>query len=53
VRSGAYAVGFEIVRRFGIDGLRELCVRAAQSGHPRVPLDWIERAPSLPNVARH
>ena len=52
VRSDAYAVGFEIVQRFGIEGLRELCERAQREGRERVPIAWIEGSTLPPHVAR-
>jgi len=53
VRSDAYAVGFEIVERFGIEGLRELCERAQREGRERVPITWIDGSTLPPHVARH
>lgn len=52
-RSDAYAVGYEVVERLGIEALRELCVQAREQGLARVPLVWIEGKPLPPNVARH
>ena len=52
VRSDAYAVGFEIVQRLGIEGLRELCECAQREGRERVPTTWIEGSTLPPHVAR-
>jgi hypothetical protein len=52
VRSDAYAVGFEIVQRCGIEGLRYLCQRAQREGRERVPITWIEGSTLPPQMAR-
>jgi hypothetical protein len=49
VRSAAYAIGFDIVRRLGVDELRRLCALAESSGHAVVPREWFNALP--PNVA--
>jgi hypothetical protein len=41
IRLDAYAVGFEIVHRIGIDGLRLFCERAAVENLKRVPSEWL------------
>ncbi|HUR28794.1 MAG TPA: hypothetical protein VM509_11450 [Planctomycetota bacterium] len=41
LRFDAYAVGFEMVQRIGVDGLRALCERAEDEGLERVPVAWL------------
>lgn len=48
--SDAYAVGFEIVQRVGVDNLRALCERAENEGVERVPSAWLD-APSPTDTA--
>ncbi len=50
VRDDAYPVGYEIVQRIGIDGLRAMCDRAAIEHLERVPVAWLNlpRLPSNP-----
>ncbi|HTF86851.1 MAG TPA: hypothetical protein VK843_00460 [Planctomycetota bacterium] len=42
LRFDAYAVGFEIAHRIGIDGLHGLCERAAALDLERIPVAWLE-----------
>jgi hypothetical protein len=41
-RTEIYAVGYEIVERLGIDGVRALCVKAREQGLELAPLEWFE-----------
>jgi len=41
LRSDAYAVGFEIVRRLGVARLLELCRRAEAESLERVSGEWL------------
>jgi hypothetical protein len=41
-RTEIYAVGYEIVERLGIEGVRALCVKAREQGLELVPMDWFE-----------
>ncbi len=42
VKHDMYAVGFEIVRRLGIERLRELCERAEREALTEAPIEWFE-----------
>jgi hypothetical protein len=42
VKSDMYAVGFEIVRRLGLERLRELCERAEREALAEAPIEWFE-----------
>ena len=52
VRLDAYAIGYEIVQRLGIDGLRSLCDRAEAEHLERVPVAWLELPPLLETWSR-
>lgn len=38
---GITAIGFFVVSRIGVDGLRELCERAGNAGYEQVPAQWL------------
>ena len=51
LRDDAYAIGFEIVARVGIERLHTLCDRATTLKLDRVPLDWLGESNSTSEAA--